>query len=74
MSNANQIYEVKNRHSEKLRSLPGVNGVGVAKGKDGELVIAVHVDRDNPRVAENLPKEIEGYPVEIVHSGPFSKL
>jgi hypothetical protein len=74
MNSENEIYEVKNRHSEKLRSLLGVSGVGVAKGKNGSLVIAIHVDRDDPKVTENLPKEIEGYPVEVVQSGPFSKL
>ena len=74
MNDANEIYEVKKRHSEKLRSLPGVSGVGVSKGKDGGLVIAVHVDRDDPKVTESLPKELEGYPVEVVQSGPFSKL
>jgi hypothetical protein len=74
MNSANEIYQVKNRHSDRLRSLPGVSGVGVAKGKDGGLVIAIHVNRDDPNVTENLPKEIEGYPVEVVQSGPFSKL
>jgi hypothetical protein len=69
-----EIYEVKNRHSEELRSLPGVSGVGVAKGKNGGLVITVHVDRDDAKVTESLPKEIEGYPVEAVQSGPFRKL
>jgi hypothetical protein len=69
-----EIYEVKNRHSEELRSLSGVSGVGVAKGKGGGLVITVYVDRDDAKVTESLPKEIEGYPVEAVQSGPFTKL
>jgi hypothetical protein len=70
----NEIYEVKRRHSAELLGLPGVSGVGVAKGKNGGLVIAIHVDRDDAELAERLPKQIEGFPVEAVQSGPFRKL
>jgi hypothetical protein len=70
----NEIHLVKQRHSSELLRLPGVSGVGVAKGKDGNLVIAVHLDSDDAEAAERLPKQIEGYPVEAIRSGPFRKL
>ncbi len=73
MSSDKEIREVKRRHSAELLRLPGVCGVGVAKGASGDLVIAVHLDTDDPQVAARLPKEIEGYAVETIHSGPFHK-
>jgi hypothetical protein len=73
MSTDEQIRDVKKRHSARLMGLPGVSGVGVAKGKDGNLVIAVHLNTDDPGVAASIPKEIEGFAVETIHSGPFYK-
>lgn len=73
MTTEDKIREIKSRHSAELLSLPGVSGVGVAKGKSGNLVIALHLDTENPEREALLPKEIEGVPVEIVHSGPFRK-
>jgi len=67
------IKNVKERHSDSLRQLPGVCGVGTGKGKSGEPVITLHLDTDDPQVVAKLPKEIEGYVVETVHSGPFHK-
>jgi hypothetical protein len=43
----------------------------VSKGKSGKLVIAIHLETDDQEVEAKLPKEIEGYTVETVHSGPF---
>jgi len=74
MSTEEQIRDVKRRHSAELLRLPGVSGVGVAKGKNGELVISVHLDSGDPEVAGRIPKEIEGFAVETIHSGPFTKL
>jgi len=74
MASEAELREVKRRHSAELMRLPGVCGVGVGKGKAGGLVLTLHLDTDDPKVAEQLPKEIEGYPVETVHSGPFKKL
>ena len=74
MSSESDIQEVKRRHSAELLGLPGVCGVGIAKGKSGEYVIALHLETDDPEVRARLPKIVEGYPVEPVHSGPFHKL
>jgi hypothetical protein len=73
MASEDQISEVKRRHSAELLGLPGVCGVGVAKGRGGGLVIAIHLDTDDPDVKARLPKELEGVPVETVVSGPFRK-
>jgi hypothetical protein len=68
------IYEVKRRHSDDLLRIPGVSGVGVTRGKSGGLVIAVYVDNDDAELTKRLPKEMEGYSVESIQSGPFRKL
>jgi len=73
MPSESDINEVKKRHSAELMNLPGVCGVGVEKGEDGNLVIAIHVDQDDADVIGRLPKEIEGHTVEVVRSGPFEK-
>jgi hypothetical protein len=73
MTTEDQVHAIKSRHSAELLSLPGVSGVGVAKGKTGELVIAIHLDTEGPNREALLPKQIEGVPVEIIHSGPFRK-
>jgi len=74
ISSDERIRDVKRRHSAELMNMPGVSGVGVAKGKTGALVIAVHLDSDDPEVTARIPKEIEGFAVETIHSGPFTKL
>jgi hypothetical protein len=73
MTPEDKVRAIKSRHSAELLSLPGVSGVGVAKGKAGDLVIAIHLDAEDPQREALLPKEIEGVPVEIIHSGPFRK-
>ena len=73
MSSEDEIRDVKRRHSAELLRVPGVCGVGVAKGSNGEFVIAVHLDADHPESVGQLPTEIEGFAVETVQSGPFRK-
>jgi len=74
MASEAELREVKRRHSAELLKLPGVCGVGVAKGKGGGLVLMLHLATDDAAITEKLPREIEGYPVETVQSGPFKKL
>jgi len=69
-----EIRELKQRHSARLLSQPGVSGVGIEKDDAGEYVLAVHLDSDAPEADKPLPDEIEGYRVKYVKSGPFRKL
>jgi hypothetical protein len=66
-----EAHDVQRRHSTELLSKPGVSGVGVEKDEAGQFVIVVYVDTDHPTVQKHLPKEIEGFPVKFVFSGPF---
>ena len=73
MPSESEAREVKSRHSAELLRLPGVCGVGVEKNPRGEFIIRLHLETEDPKITEQLPKEIEGYAVETVHSGPFRK-
>jgi hypothetical protein len=66
-----EAHDVKRRHSTELLSKPGVSGVGVEKDEAGQFVIVVYVDTDHPAVQKHLPKDIEGFRVKFVFSGPF---
>ena len=67
------IREVKRRHSRQLLSQPGVCGLDIETGADGQPLLTIHLDSDDPAVRERLPTQIEGYPVKLVKSGPFQK-
>ena len=73
MGTEDEIHEVKRRHSAELMRQSGVCGVGVEKDETGEYVIALHLDTDDPRVQQGLPKELEGFRVKLIKSGPFRK-
>ncbi len=74
MASEREARDVKNRHSMELLRLPGVCGVGVQKADDNDFYIAVHVESSDPKVIEQLPKQLEGLRVETIVSGPFKKL
>lgn len=72
---ARTIDEVKAAHEDRLMSIDGVQGVGIGQHpkRDG-LAIKVYVDNKTQSLQEQIPKEIEGFPVEIEVSGEFNAL
>ena len=74
MADSNDISQVKRRHSDAILKMPGVQGIGVEGDENGNDVLAIYVGTNSPEVTEQLPKEIEGYSVKVVHSGPFRNL
>ena len=65
------IHTVKLRHSAGMLRTPGVCGFGVERDESGADVLVVHVEAGRADVAASLPRELEGYPVRGVESGPF---
>ncbi|HKZ22032.1 MAG TPA: hypothetical protein VJ165_02395 [candidate division Zixibacteria bacterium] len=62
------IEEVLKEHTPHLMSIPGVTGT--AQGElDGKPCIKVYVVKETEELKKQVPKEIEGYPVEIQESG-----
>lgn len=66
------IYEVKEKHEQNLMKNTGVNGVGVGEGYEGGLVIKVYIEKKTADMEKGLPKNIEGFEVEIEEIGEIS--
>lgn len=64
------IVDVKERHEAQLMAIPGVVGVGIGEAA-GEAVIVVYVEKRTPQIEQDVPKELEGYPVVVEVSGPI---
>ena len=62
------IEQVLKEHTPHLMSIPGVTGT--AQGElDGKPCIKVYVVKETEELKRQIPKEIEGYPIEIQESG-----
>jgi len=62
------VEAVLKEHTARLMSLPGV--VGTAHGKcAGRPCIKVFVVEKTPKLMEQIPSTIEGYPVQIQETG-----
>jgi hypothetical protein len=68
------IEDVMNRYQEQILEYEGVVGIGVGQSATGELCIKVFVDKREPSVEEQVPGELEGYPVEIEEVGDIKAL
>jgi 1-acyl-sn-glycerol-3-phosphate acyltransferase len=67
------VAEVLSRHSGRLLAIPGVTGT--AEGRcGGQPCILVLVVRRTPELADLIPDELEGIPVEIRETGPIHAL
>ncbi|TVR66016.1 MAG: hypothetical protein EA422_02790 [Gemmatimonadales bacterium] len=64
------IQEVQEAFTPEWMELPGVVGTGLALC-DGEPCIRVFLARESPEARAAIPEEVEGYPVEVVVTGPF---
>ena len=60
-------------HTPELMRMPGV--VGTAEGESGgKTVFLILVDRATPELSAKLPREIEGYRVEVRETGTIRPL
>ena len=73
MTTFEDLKAVKRRHAASLLRRDGVVGVDIDEDDSGEPVIAVHLERDSPKVRQQLPSELEGHPVKYVLTGPVRK-
>jgi hypothetical protein len=74
MQSEQEARDIKRKHSAQLLARPGVCGVGVERDDAGRYVITIHLGTNDSSISSQLPTEIDGYPVKLVHSGPFHKL
>ena len=73
MATEEEVKEIKRRHSDRLLQEPGVCGIGVEKDKEGNYVLAVHLDATHLDAGATIPDFIEGCPVRRIPSGPFTR-
>lgn len=64
------IEAVQARHEAELMAKPEVEGVGIGE-QGGVPCIIVYVSSPSNALPNNLPKDLEGYPVRVEHSGKF---
>ncbi len=64
------IEEVQERHTPAWMEIPGVVGTGIGLCDD-EPCIRVFLAAPSPEAEKAIPKEVEGYRVEVVVTGPF---
>lgn len=55
-----------------LLDTDGVEGVGEGETTDGEPCIRVMIRARTPELERRIPTHIEGVPVKVVESGPFT--
>jgi ABC-type Na+ efflux pump permease subunit len=68
------IEDVISRYDDQLLSQEGVVGVGTGETSTGEPCIKVYVIEKTPELEEVIPKELEGYTVEIEEIGEVKAL
>ncbi len=68
------IEDVKNRYEDQLLGQEGVVGIGTGKTSTGEMCIKVYIIEKTPKVKVVIPKELEGYKVEIEEVGEIKAL
>jgi len=64
------IEQVLEEHTDEWMSLPGVVGTGIGES-EGKLCIKVFVIEITPELQQQIPSEVEGYPVIIEETGEF---
>ena len=67
---SDDIVVVKERHESYLMSLPSVVGVGIGDC-DGKPCIKVYVEESTSELQRQIPKQLEGFEVEIEVTGAF---
>jgi hypothetical protein len=73
-SELHDINEVMDAHAKEWMSIPGVVGCYVTISENGDSCIVIMAVKKTTEITKNIPKTIEGYPVEIVESGEIKPL
>jgi len=73
MSRNLTIEDVKERYEATIMRLKDVTGVGIGL-KNRRRCIVVYVKKMSPKLAESIPKKIEGFEVRIEETGELKAL
>jgi hypothetical protein len=72
MTTEAELKALKSRHSAEFWRNPAVTGIDIGVDDRGNPVFTIHLKSNDPSVKENLPGEIEGYPVVYLYN-PIEK-
>ncbi len=64
------IQDVKAKYEQQIITTPGVVSIGIGKNAAGNSAIIIGIEQEDETVKAALPKELDGYPVEIQNIGP----
>ena len=64
----NSLASVRAKNEPRLLSIPGVIGLGIDEPRQ---TIQVHVANITQDALNRIPRELEGYKVEVLQSGSF---
>lgn len=67
--NERPIREVLAEHGTRLLAMPGVVGVAEGERPDGAPCLVLLVETRSTVLAETVPSELEGWPVEVRVTG-----
>jgi hypothetical protein len=67
-----RVRAVKRQHEGKLLDMAGVVGAGIGRSRSGEPVIEVYLDADESAKKAQIPNQLDGVPVRVVVTGPFT--
>lgn len=67
------IAAVKNRHETWIMNLPGVVGTAIGDCQ-GSPCIKVYIKEKNPELERQIPKQLEGFKLDIEVIGPIKIL
>jgi hypothetical protein len=68
------IKKVKKQHEVRLLQLPDVISIGIGKDENDNPAIIVGLRRPNPQTEEQIPANLEGYPVQLRIIGEIKAL
>ena len=69
MSPRRPIEKVLADHDQEILAIPGVTMIYVGADREGKPCIKVGVVTATPEVEERIPKELEGWTVEVEETG-----
>ena len=64
------IQDVKAKYEKQIIDTPGVVSMGIGKDAKGQTAIIIGIEQDSEKIRAALPKELDGYPVEVQTTGP----
>jgi hypothetical protein len=67
------IEQVKAKYEWQMLDIEGVEGVGIGD-EQGQPVIKVYVARKTKSLQQQIPRQIEGFPVSLEVTGEFHAL